>query len=131
MNLAAPITILVVEDDEPIRQILSDILEINGFSVLQASDGEAGLKAAAQARPNLILTDIGMPGLDGFEMIKRLRADPVLRHTRVIVISALAERNQIRRGMEVGADDYIPKPFTEDEVIKAIQAQLAKQGASL
>lgn len=126
MNPTLPTTILVVEDDELIRQVLAEILELNGYAVLQAVDGVTGLELAAQARPAIILTDVSMPGLNGFELVERLRADPVLCSTRIIIVSALAERADVRRGMESGADDYIPKPFKESEVVNAIRAQLAK-----
>lgn len=126
MNPAPPTTILVVEDDELIRQVLAEILELNGYTVLQAVDGNQGFELAAKMRPAIILTDVSMPGLNGFELIERLRADPVLRSTRVIIVSALAERADVRRGMECGADDYISKPFKESEVVNAIRAQLAK-----
>lgn len=126
MNPAPPTTILVVEDDELIRQVLAEILELNGFAVMQAADGLTGLELATQARPAVIITDVSMPGINGFELVEHLRADPVLRSTRVIIVSALAERADVRRGMECGADDYIPKPFKESEVVNAIRAQLAK-----
>lgn len=126
MNPAPPTTILVVEDDELIRQVLAEILELNGYTVLQAVDGNQGFELAAKMRPTVILTDVSMPGLNGFQLVERLRGDPILRSTRIIIISALAERADVRRGMECGADDYISKPFKESEVINAIRAQLAK-----
>ncbi len=127
MNSPAHTTLLVIEDDEPIRCILVDLLQINGYRVLAAADGSEGLALAAERHPNVILTDLGLPGLDGFEILRRLHADEALRATPVIILSAKADRAAIREGMELGADDYITKPFTEDEVLRSVQARLEKK----
>jgi len=127
MNLLKNITILVIEDDDCVRQTLQDMLELNGFTVLTASNGRDGFAAAKQALPAMILTDIEMPGMTGFELLQHLRADPDLRTLPVIVLSAKVDRTAMRQGMELGAADFITKPFTEDEVIHSIAARLEKK----
>lgn len=127
MNSHKNITILVIEDDESVRQTLQDMLELNGFTVLTATNGRDGYAVARRAVPALILTDIEMPGMTGFELLQRLRSDPDLRTLPVIVLSAKADRLAMRQGMELGASDFITKPFTEDEVIHSIAARLEKK----
>lgn len=127
MNLLKNITILVIEDDDSVRQTLQDMLELNGFTVITATNGRDGYAAAKQAAPAVILTDIEMPGMTGFELLQSLRADPDLRALPVIVLSAKADRMAMRQGMELGASDFITKPFTEDEVIHSIAARLEKK----
>lgn len=120
-------TILVVEDDELIRLSLVDILELNHFTVIQAGNGKLGLAQAASVRPALIITDINMPVMGGFDLLQRVAQNDDLKAIPVIVISALADRSDVRRGMELGAADYISKPFTETEVVKAVHTQLTKK----
>jgi two-component system sensor histidine kinase/response regulator len=120
-------TILVIEDEELIRLSLVDILELNHFTVFQAVNGKAGLAQAVSIRPALIITDINMPEMGGFELLQRIAQNNDLKTIPVIVISALADRSDVRHGMELGAADYISKPFTETEVVKAVHTQLAKK----
>lgn len=119
--------ILVIEDDAAVRQTLVDILELNGYRVTAVADGLSGFAAAKAEPPAVILTDLAMPGLGGFELIERLHAEPELRPVPVIVISARVDRASTRRGMELGADDFITKPFTEEEVLHSIAARLEKR----
>lgn len=121
------IRILIVEDDEPVRQTLADILELNGYQTLVARDGLEGLALARREQPALIITDIAMPGMNGFELLEQFRDDEVLRTIPVIVISAKAERATTRRGMELGASDFITKPFTEEEVLHSVATRLEKK----
>lgn len=127
MNSLKNTTILIVEDDEPVRQTLADILEMNGFRTRVAADGLKGLTAAKSGGVSLIITDIAMPVMNGFELLEALRADPQLRSIPVIVVSAKVDRAAARRGMELGADDFITKPFSEDEVIHSIATRLEKK----
>jgi signal transduction histidine kinase len=119
--------ILVIEDDDTLRQTIADILDMNGFDCRVAADGSAGLEQARRETPSVILTDIQMPGLTGFELITKFREDEQLRSVPVIVVSAKVDRAAMRRGMELGADDFITKPFTEEEVIHSIRARLEKK----
>lgn len=127
MNPSQNIRILIVEDDEPVRQTLADILEINGYRVLIACDGLEGLAAARSEKPSLIFTDIAMPRLNGFELLEQVRRDEELRAIPVIVISAKVDRAAARRGMELGALDFIIKPFTEEEVLRSVATWLEKK----
>ena len=127
MNATTTARILVVEDDSAIRATLIDILELNGYSTLQAANGPDGLALARQHRPDLILTDIAMPGLNGFAFITALRADEHTRPTPLIIISAAVEPERMRQGMDLGAEDFIVKPFTEGQVLASIRARLEKK----
>ncbi len=119
--------VLVVEDDSAIRATLVDMLELNGYDVLQASNGPAGLEQAKRAGPDIILTDISMPGLDGFELIAALHAADETRTIPVIILSASVEPETMRKSMDLGAEDYLVKPFTEDQVLSSIRARLEKK----
>ena len=119
--------VLVIEDDEAVRQTLADMLELNGYRSVLAGNGTEGLAAAARAIPSLIITDLAMPGMTGYQLLETFRMDPNLRAVPVIVISAKADRAATRRGMELGAADFITKPFTEDEVIHSIATRLERQ----
>lgn len=127
MNQARPIAILVIEDDADVRRTLADIVELNGYRPLVAADGAEGLAIARREHPTLIITDIAMPVMDGFQLLAALHADPALRTIPVIIITAKVDRAATRRGMELGADDFITKPFTEEEVLHSIQARLEKK----
>jgi two-component system sensor histidine kinase/response regulator len=127
MNRNAQHTILIVEDDEAVRLTLADMLELGGYRVLGEGDGAQGLARARADRPSVIITDLSMPVMDGFQLLTALHADPVLRTTPVIIISAKMNRAANRHAMELGADDFITKPFTEEEVLHSIQARLEKK----
>lgn len=121
-------SVLVVEDDPAIRANLARLLKLEGFSVEVAADGQAGLEAARALRPDLVITDINMPRLDGFALVEALRAEPALAGTSVLMLTALDDRASMRRGMTVGADDYLAKPFTRDELLEALAALQRKRG---
>lgn len=120
--------ILVVEDDGAIRNNLARLLQLEGHEVHVAEDGRAGLQAARRLRPELLITDVNMPGLDGFGLVEAVRADAALGGTAVLMLTALDDRASMRRGMTSGADDYLAKPFTRDELLQALSALLAKRG---
>jgi signal transduction histidine kinase len=126
MNSPQQPKILVIEDDETVRQTLADMLELNGFQAVTARNGTEGLAAAKHEAPNVIITDVAMPGMTGFDLLESFRKDPDLRTVPVIVISASVDRAATRRGMELGAADFITKPFTEDEVMHSLAARLEK-----
>jgi signal transduction histidine kinase len=127
MSTHPPVSILVIEDDLSVRQTLVDILELNGYRASATDNGLDGLALARRDLPTLIITDIAMPRMTGFELLTALRADEKLRAIPVIVISAKIDREATRHGMELGADDFITKPFTEDEVLHSIRARLEKR----
>jgi len=120
-------SVLVVEDDAAIRTNLSRLLRLEGYGVTVASDGSQGLLLARELRPDVVLSDVNMPGLDGFALVEALRADPDLANTPVLLLTALDDRASMRQGMKAGADDYLGKPFTRDELLEAIAALLKKR----
>ena len=109
--------ILVIDDDPLIRKLVSTTLEAKGFSVLLARDGEEGLNTVSEEHPDLVITDIMMPKVDGFELVRRLRNDPMVSRTPLVILSAKGEEEDLVKGLELGADDYITKPFRPKELI--------------
>lgn len=109
-------TILVVEDDPAIREILVRLLTRRGYSVASAGDGEAALAAVDDTRPDLILLDVQLPGVDGFEVCRRIKQRPATRLTPVVLVTGLNDRPHKMRGIEAGADDFLSKPFDEEEL---------------
>jgi two-component system cell cycle response regulator DivK len=119
--------ILVVEDQEDNRQILRDLLTSADFEVIEAADGETGLAAAAAHRPDLILMDIQLPGLDGYEATRRLKADPVLHAIPVIVVTSYALAGDDGKARAAGCDDYISKPYSPRQLLGKVRAYLSPQ----
>ncbi|HWZ94074.1 MAG TPA: response regulator [Opitutaceae bacterium] len=114
--MISPATILVVDDEAHSRTVLVNMLKQDKYLVITASDGREGLAAAAAHRPDVMLLDVMMPGLDGYEVCRLLRADPMLLHMPVLLISSLSDRESRLRGLEQGADDFITKPFDTVEL---------------
>lgn len=121
--------VLVIEDELTIRENLQEILELEGFEVFTAANGRSGIQLAQQEHPSLILCDIMMPELDGYGVLQMLRQDRATQMIPVIFLTAKADRVYMRQGMEQGADDYLTKPFTADELLKAVTMQLVKKTA--
>ena len=119
--------VLVIEDEDEIRSNLLELLEIEGFDAMGGENGWIGLKLAREHLPSLIISDVMMPELDGYGVLEELRRDPVTATIPFIFLTARAERADLRQGMELGADDYLTKPFARDELLKAIDTRLAKQ----
>ncbi|MEB3274606.1 MAG: response regulator [Prochlorothrix sp.] len=119
--------ILAVEDEFHIRLNLQQILELGGYEALVAQDGQEGLEMALKYHPGLIISDIMMPRLDGYGLLEALRQNSRFAHTPVILLTAKADRPDQRKGMELGADDYLTKPFTPPELLAAVEARLQKQ----
>lgn len=118
--------ILLIEDDRAIHATLRDILEIGGgHQILSAYDGKEGIELLVH-RPDLILCDLAMPTTDGFEVIREIRSRETLADVPVIVISAKTNRGDTRLAMELGADDYLTKPFTASEVLGAVEARIKR-----
>ncbi|MEB3883208.1 EAL domain-containing protein [Lyngbya sp. CCY1209] len=121
--------ILVIEDEELVRENLVDLLQIEDFQVLEAADGRLGVKLAQEEQPDLILCDVMMPRLDGYGVLSQLRKNPKTAMIPFIFMTALADRTNARKGMELGADDYITKPCTATELLTAITVRLEKHSA--
>ncbi len=121
--------ILVIEDDRAIRQTTLHLLKSGGFQAMGAENGRIGLKLAEQEQPDLILCDIMMPELDGYSVLAALQQNSSTVTIPFIFLSAKSEKRDLRQGMESGADDYLTKPFTRDELLNAITSRLAKQNA--
>lgn len=119
--------ILVTEDEQSLRANLEEVLQLENFVTFGAEDGKKALQLAKEKKPDLIISDIQMPRLDGYGFLKALRSDPDIQHLPVIFLTAKADRPDLRRAMDLGADDYLTKPFTHEELLSAIQARLAKQ----
>lgn len=120
------IKILVVEDENSLREDIIDILSIAKYEVIGAEDGVEGVELARKHLPDLIISDIMMPRGSGDWVLKELRQDPSTLMIPFIFLSAKSNRSDVRDGMELGADDYIPKPFTPDELLSAVHTQLEK-----
>jgi DNA repair ATPase RecN len=108
--------ILVIDDTESARTTLDALLRHEGYELIEASSGETGLEMAAREQPDAIVLDVMMPGMDGFTVCERLRADPDLSHIPVLMVTALSETQSHRRGLEAGADDIISKPYERWEL---------------
>ncbi|MEO7390890.1 MAG: protein kinase [Ramlibacter sp.] len=120
--------ILIVEDDDAIRNNIIRLLKLEGFDTVSAVNGRLGLESAREVRPDVVISDVSMPEMDGFELLEAIRADPVLASTSVMLLTALDDRASMRRGMTAGADDYLAKPFTRIELLEALQGLLKKKG---
>jgi CheY-like chemotaxis protein len=123
------LTILVVEDNEPSRDALCRRLERRGFQVIRAVDGEQAVEMARVRLPNLILMDLGLPGIDGWEATRRLKADAATRHIPLIVLSAHAMSNDRDMALAAGGDDFDTKPVRFDQLMTKIEALLSKDSA--
>ncbi len=123
--MAGP-TVLVVEDDPTILQLLEVNFEMEGFAVLCADGGEAALEHARDGQPDVIVSDVMMPGMSGLELTKALKASEATKHIPVILLSAKAQGTDIRQGLDAGADDYITKPFEPLDLIDRVNALLGR-----
>ncbi|WP_458626109.1 response regulator [Winogradskyella sp. PC D3.3] len=119
-------TVLIIEDDTVLRENTTELLELSNYNVISAFDGISGVKMAKEQLPDIIVCDIMMPGLDGYETLKILAQHEATKCIPFIFLSAKTEVRDVRKGMSMGADDYITKPFNEDELISAIESRIAK-----
>lgn len=119
--------ILVIEDEKHVRENISDLLEIENFEVIAAENGRVGLQLAQELLPDLIVCDVTMPELTGHDVLKALRQNIATAKIPLIFLTAKASRSDFRQGMELGADDYLTKPFTREELLGAIATRLTKQ----
>lgn len=121
--------VLVIEDERVIRENLVEMLELENFELRSAANGKIGVELAQSFRPDVIICDVMMPELDGYGVLKTLRADPMTATIPFIFLTARADKLDLRAGMELGADDYLTKPCTPDELLTAIATRLEKQAA--
>ena len=122
------IKILLVEDNKEIRENTAEILELANYTLVSAQNGKVGYEMAVKENPDLIICDIMMPVLDGYGLLHLISRNESLRGIPFIFLTAKSERSDLRKGMEMGADDYITKPFTEIEILNAIEGRLQKSG---
>ncbi|RXP63588.1 response regulator [Lutibacter sp. HS1-25] len=118
--------ILLIEDDKVVRENTAELLELANYHVVTANNGKTGLIEAKKHMPDLIICDIMMPELNGFGVLQILSKDIITKHIPFIFLSAKTEHKDVRKGMNLGADDYITKPFDESELFSAIESRLAK-----
>lgn len=118
--------VLLIEDDTTVRENTAEILELSDYTVETAVNGEVGITKAEAFMPDIIVCDIMMPKLDGYDVLKALSQNPKTQSIPFIFLSAKTDHKDIRKGMDLGADDYLTKPFEEDELISAIESRMAK-----
>lgn len=119
--------ILVIEDEQNVRDSILDILNAEDFYAIGAENGQVGVQAADEFQPNLVICDVMMPELDGYAVLTQLRQNPKTETIPFVFLSAKSEKVDFRQGMDLGADDYLTKPFTRTELLQAISTRLEKQ----
>ena len=117
-------TVLVVDDDPVILKLLEVNFEMEGFSVITAGDGDEGLHAIREQRPDAVVLDIMMPKLNGLEVLEAARADPATKNVPIVLLSAKAQASEVQRGLDLGADDYVTKPFDPIDLVERVNAVL-------
>ncbi|MBU3964215.1 response regulator [Patescibacteria group bacterium] len=122
--------ILVIEDDKFLRELISRKLLSEGFKIDEAIDGEEGLRKIEEAKPDLVLLDLILPGLDGFEVLERIKDNPSTNIVPVLILSNLGQRDEIERGLKLGAVDFLVKAhFTPEEIVEKIKNIFEKKSA--
>jgi DNA-binding response OmpR family regulator len=114
--------ILLIEDDPQILNLIGQTLQRAGYEVETAMDGSEGLSKVKEVSPQLVVLDISLPGIDGYQVCRYLRQDPETVHLPIIMVTAMGRPADQRRGFEMGADDYLPKPFVLSELVNRIQS---------
>jgi CheY-like chemotaxis protein len=120
--------VLVVDDDPVIRRLIKVNLELEGFAVAEAVDGQAALDDIAEQAPDVVVLDVAMPRLDGLATTAALRADPATSDIKIVIVSARAQQADVRRGIEAGADAYLTKPFEPEALIRCVRELADKPG---
>lgn len=118
--------VLLIEDDVTVRENTAELLELSDYEVFTASNGKNGINKAKQHLPDIIVCDIMMPEIDGYGVLQALSQDPKTMYIPFIFLSAKTEHKDIRKGMDLGADDYLTKPFEEEDLLSAVESRLAK-----
>jgi CheY-like chemotaxis protein len=124
-----PARVMVVEDDDTIRQLITVNLELEGFDVVTATDGQEALDRVKDLAPTVMTLDVMMPRLDGWETAARLRADRATAHIKLVLLSARAQQADLQRGEQIGVDAYLTKPFDPDQLIDIVR-RLAEDTAA-
>jgi DNA-binding response OmpR family regulator len=120
------LTVLVIDDDPVILELLRVNFEIEGFDVVTAKDGDEGFALASKLQPDIVISDIMMPRRDGLQLLRDLKADPRTEDLPVILLSAKAQKSEVEHGLDMGADDYITKPFDPIQLIDRLNAVMGK-----
>jgi DNA-binding response OmpR family regulator len=119
--------VLAADDDDDVLELVTFRLERSGYTVLQAHDGEEAWELARDNQPDLAVLDVMMPKLDGFEVTRRIRADQAIRRIPIILLTARAQDADVQQGFDAGADDYLRKPFSPQELRARVQAILGRR----
>jgi two-component system cell cycle response regulator DivK len=118
-------SILVVEDQEDNRRILRDLLSSKGYEIIEVTDGLAGVEAAKREKPDLILMDIQLPGIDGYEATRRIKSEPDLAGITIIAVTSYALSGDKQKALEAGCDGYVAKPYSPRKLLAEIEQHLA------
>ena len=124
-----PGRVLVVDDSDVIRQLICVNLELEGFEVVTAVDGQDALDKIHEAAPDVMTIDVKMPRLDGFDTVERLRADPRTHDLKIAMVTACAQADDLRRGHQVGVDAYVTKPFDPSTLVRTVRDLVAAQAS--
>ena len=118
-------TILIIEDDKFLRELIAQKLFKEGYNIIEAIDGEEGIKKVKEEKPDLVLLDLILPGIDGFEVLSQIKEDPSLAQIPVIILSNLGQKEDVEKGLKLGAIDFLIKAhFTPGEIIEKINSAL-------
>jgi DNA-binding response OmpR family regulator len=120
--------IVIAEDEPDIRDLIAFTLRFAGYEVVTGSNGEEGYELTRKEKPDLVMMDVRMPKMTGYEACKKIKADPEIAHIPVIFLSAKGQETEISSGMDSGAEEYLLKPFAPDQLTERIRAVLAKYG---
>jgi CheY-like chemotaxis protein len=126
LNLKIMKRVLIIEDNADVRENTADMLELAGYEIATSSEGRSGLRKAQDFKPDLILCDIMMPGMDGYQVLDAILSNSKTAAIPFIFLTAKTEKSDMRKGMNMGADDYLTKPFEEEELLDAVQTRLDK-----
>ena len=119
--------VLLIDDDDALREVHAELLGAAGHQTMQAGTGVAGIEAIRSTRPDLVLCDVNMPGMDGYAVLAAVRADPHVASTPFLFLTGLDARHHFRAAMSLGADDYLAKPVRQDDLVAAVEARLARR----
>ncbi len=121
-------SIFIIEDDKFLRELISRKLVSDGFKIKEAVDGEDGLRKLQEEKPDLILLDLILPGIDGFEVLEKIKEDPITSSIPVLILSNLGQRDEIEKGLKLGAVDFLVKAhFTPEEIVNKVKEVLLKK----